>query len=100
MYFTDFDVLGKFIEKWDDSATYDVLVIHTNLTTKEIRMLHNLEMNGGSKIIVVVNRIPRSPRGRLIHKKPISFIVQEDIETINRSSPFVEYLLTSLVQAT
>ena len=97
---SNFDVLDNFIEKWDDSSTYDILVIHTNLTTKEIRMLHNLEMNGETKIIAVVNRIPRSPRGRLIHKKPISFIVQEDIETIDRNSPFVEYLLTSLVQAT
>ncbi|MHA1975337.1 MAG: hypothetical protein ACW98F_07630 [Candidatus Hodarchaeales archaeon] len=96
---TDFEVLSTLIEKWDDSTTYDILVIHTNLTPKEIRMLHNLEINGETKIIAVVNRIPRSPRGRLIHKRPISYIVQEDIETFNRNSPFVEYLLTSFVQA-
>ena len=94
---TDFNVLGNLIEKLDDSATYDILVIYTNLTPKEIRMLHSLEMNGETKIIAVVNRIPRSPRGRLIHKRPISYIVQEDIETFDRNSPFVEYLLTSLV---
>ncbi len=98
-YCNNFQVLTNLIEQYNETTTYDILVIHTNLTSKEIRKLHNLKINGDTKIIAVVNRIPRSPRGRLNHKKPISYIIQDDIETIERSSPFVEYLLTYLVHA-
>ena len=49
------------------------------------------------KVIVVVKKIPRAPRGRLVQKRSISFIVQEDMENIDRNSPFVEYLSTLVI---
>ena len=47
-------------------------------------------------VIMVVNNIPRPPRGRIIHKKAISFIVQEVIPEFNWKSPLVDYILTFL----
>jgi hypothetical protein len=94
----DFQNLQGAIESWQDPGDFDILIIQGSITSKDIRILHNLKVNGETKIIAVVNRIPKPPRGRLLHKKPISYIIQEDIEDFNRNSPFVEYLLTCLIQ--
>ncbi|MHA2174281.1 MAG: hypothetical protein ACXABI_05595 [Candidatus Hodarchaeales archaeon] len=94
----DFQDLQGVIETWKDPEDYDILIISGSITSKEIRILHNLKVNGETKIIAVVNRIPKPPRGRLTQKKPISFVIQENIDDFNRNSPFVEYLLTCLVQ--
>ncbi|MHA1993411.1 MAG: hypothetical protein ACW97Z_02605 [Candidatus Hodarchaeales archaeon] len=93
----DYDGLQKNIDTWNKSDPYDILVIQSNLTAQNIRTLHSLRLNGNTKILAVVNRISRLPKGRIAQKKSISYIIQEDIDTINRDSPFIEYLLTSLV---
>lgn len=92
-----FEYLQKVVETWQDPNPYDILIIDTQVSTKEIRTLHNMEMIDDAKIIMVVNKIPRPPRGRLIQKKPISFIVQENISDFDLNTPLVDYLLTCLV---
>ena len=94
----DFQSLQAAVENWQDPEDFDILIIQGNITSQNIRILHNLRVNGETKIIAVVNRIPKPPRGRLLHKKSISYIIQEDIEEFSRNSPFVEYLLTCFVQ--
>jgi hypothetical protein len=92
-----FEYLQKVIETWQDPNPYDILIIDTQVSTKEIRTLHNMEMIDDAKIIMVVNKIPRPPRGRLVQKKPISFIVQENISDFDLNTPLVDYLLTCLL---
>ncbi|MFX1516755.1 MAG: hypothetical protein ACFFC6_10620 [Promethearchaeota archaeon] len=92
-----FEYLQGVIETWQDPNPYDILIIDTQVSTKEIRTLHNIEMIDDAKIIMVVNKIPRPPRGRLVQKKPISFIVQENISDFDLNTPLVDYLLTCLV---
>ena len=94
---TDLNELQKNIDTWTNKVSYDILVVQSSLTPQNIRALHSLNLNGDTKILAVVNRIPKLPKGRIARKNPISFIIQEDIDTINRDSPFIEYLLTSLV---
>ena len=95
-----FEYLQKVVETWQDPNPYDILIIDTQVSTKEIRTLHNMEMIDDAKIIMVVNKIPRPPRGRLVQKKPISFIVQENISDFDLNTPLVDYLLTCLVHET
>ena len=85
------------IETWIEPSYYDILVIDSTITTKEIRKLYSMNMKEGTKVIVVTKKIPRAPRGRLIQKRAISFMVQETMEKIDRNSPFVEYLSTCLI---
>lgn len=92
-----FEYLQKVVETWQDPNPYDILIIDTRVSTKDIRTLHNMEMVDDTKIIMVVNKIPRPPRGRLVQKKPISFIVQENISDFDLNTPIVDYLLTCLV---
>ncbi|MFX0124300.1 MAG: hypothetical protein ACFFAE_11730 [Candidatus Hodarchaeota archaeon] len=92
-----FEYLQGVIETWQDPNSYDILIIDTHVSTKDIRALHNMEMIDDTKIIMIVNKIPRPPRGRLIQKKPISFIVQENISDFDLNTPLVDYLLTCLV---
>lgn len=93
-----FDYLQEVIETWNDPNPFDILVIDTQVSTKEIRTLHSMDMNDKTRILMVINKIPRPPRGRLIQKKTISFIVQENIDEIDQNSPLVDYLKTYLVQ--
>lgn len=95
-----FEYLQEVIETWQDPGSYDILIVDTQTSTKEIRALHNMKMIDDTKIIMVVNKIPRPPRGRIAHKKPISFIVQENITEFDRNTPLVDYLLTCLIQET
>lgn len=95
-----FEYLQEIIETWQDPDPYDILIIDTHVSTKEIRTLHNMKMTDDTKIIMVVNKIPRPPRGRVAQKKPISFIVQENITEFDRNAPLVDYLLTCLVHET
>jgi hypothetical protein len=92
-----FEYLQEVIETWQDPNPYDILIIDIQVSTKEIRTLHNMEMIEDAKIIMVVNKIPRPPRGRLVQKKAISFIVQENITDFDLNTPLVDYLLTCLV---
>ncbi|MFX1284959.1 MAG: hypothetical protein ACFFB5_14960 [Promethearchaeota archaeon] len=92
-----FEYLQEVIETWQDPNPYNILIIDTHVTTKEIRALHNMEMIDDTKIVMVINKIPRPPRGRLVQKKPISFIVQENISEFDRNTPLVDYLLTCLI---
>ncbi len=93
---TTIDGLRNSIDTWTESVSYDILVMKSNLTPQYIRQIHGLKTNGDTKILAIVNRIPRIPKGRILQKKPISFIIQENFEAFNRDSPFIEYLLTSL----
>lgn len=95
-----FEYLQGAIETWQDPNPYDVLIIDTQISTKDLRALHTMEMVDDPKIIMVVNKIPRLPRGRLVQKKPISFIVQENIASFDLNTPLVDYLLTCLVHET
>jgi len=97
IYCPNMENLEQIIEKWDASTFYDILVIDSTITTKEIRKLYSMNMKEGAKVIVVVKKIPIAPRGRLIQKRAISFIVQENMEEIDRNSPFVEYLSTLII---
>jgi len=92
-----FEYLQGVIETWQDPNPYDILIIDTQVSTKDIRTLHTMEMIDDAKIIMVVSKIPRPPRGRLVQKKPISFIVQENISDFDLNTPLVDYLLTCLV---
>lgn len=92
-----FEYLQDVINTWQDPNPYDILIIDTQISTKDIRVLHNMEMIDDAKIIMVVNKIPRPPRGRLVQKKPISFIVQENISDFDMNTPLVDYLLTCLI---
>ena len=96
IYCPDIDALEQMIETWIEPTSYDILVIDSAITTKDIRKLYSMNMREDTKVIVVVKKIPRAPRGRLIQKRAISFIVQESIDEIDRNSPFVEYLSTCL----
>jgi hypothetical protein len=87
-----FGSLEKIIETWKDPSLYDILIIDTTVTSKEIRALHNLNLENHTKIVMVVKKIPRPPRGRVRTRRPISFVVQDDF-VINRNSPLVDYLL-------
>jgi len=91
-----FTSLYKIIETWKDPSSYDILIIGTELTKREIRALHSMPMNGQAKVVMVVNKIPRPLRGRIIHKRPISFVVQDDVE-VRRNSPLDDYLLNFFV---
>ncbi|MFX1335619.1 MAG: hypothetical protein ACFFAM_14430 [Promethearchaeota archaeon] len=55
-------------------------------------MFRNMEMIDYIKIILVDNKIPRPPQGRIAQKKPISFIIQEIISEFNINAPLVDYL--------
>ena len=92
-----FEYLQEVIETWQDPNPYDILIIDRLISTKDIRALHNMEMIDDTKIIMVVNKIPRPSRGRFIQKKPISSIVQENISDFDLNAPLVEYLQTCLI---
>lgn len=98
LHSTRLDYLIEKIAKWNNSTPFDILVIENSVTPRMIKTLHNLNMDPNVKIIMVVNKIPRPPRGRINHRHAISFIVQEDISSINRKSPLVDYILTHLIQ--
>ncbi|MFX0152609.1 MAG: hypothetical protein ACFFAJ_17630 [Candidatus Hodarchaeota archaeon] len=91
-----FTSLQKIIETWKDPSSYDILVIDTELTKRELRSLYSMPMDDLTKIVMVVNKIPRPPRGRIVHKRPISFVVQDEVEII-RNNPLVDYLLNFFV---
>lgn len=91
-----FEYLVEVIESWKDSVSYDLLFIDAKVSRKALRAIHNMELNKDTKIIMVVNTIPRPPRGRIANKKAISFIVQEVIPEFNWKSPLVDYILTFL----
>ena len=97
IYCPNIETLEQMIETWIEPASYDILVIDSTITTKEIRKLYSMNMREGTKVIAVVKKIPRAPRGRLIQKRSISFIVQDNMEEIDRNSPFIEYLSTCLI---
>ena len=97
IYCPSMENLEQMIETWIEPSYYDILVIDSTITTKEIRKLYSMNMKEGTKVIVVTKKIPRAPRGRLIQKRAISFMVQETMEKIDRNSPFVEYLSTCLI---
>jgi len=92
------DYLNEKIEKWNNSTPFDILVIENSVTPRMIKTLHNLNMDPNVKVIMVVNKIPRPPRGRINQRRAISFIVQEDISSIDRKSPLIDYILTYLIQ--
>lgn len=91
-----FEYLVEVIESWKDSVSYDILFIDAKVSRKALRAIHNMDLNKDTKIIMVVNTIPRPPRGRIANKKAISFIVQEVIPEFNWKSPLVDYILTFL----
>jgi hypothetical protein len=97
IYCPNIEILEQMIETWADPTFYDILVIDSTITTREIRKLYSMNMREGTKIIAVVKKIPRAPRGRLLQKRSISFIVQDNMEEIDRNSPFVEFLSTCLI---
>lgn len=90
------EYLIEVINTWKDSVSYDILFIDAKVSRRSLRSIHNLELVKDTKIIMVVNTIPRPPRGRLVNKKAISFIVQETIPEFNWRSPLVDYILTYL----
>ena len=96
VYCPNIETLEQMIETWNEPTSYDILVIDSTITTKEIRKLYSMNMRESTKVIVVVKKIPRAPRGRLIQKRAISFIVQ-DMEGIDRNSPFIEYLSSFII---
>lgn len=93
-----FNSLEKIIETWKDPSLYDILIIDTTVTPKEIRSLHNLNMESQTRIVMVVNKIPRPPRGRITKRRSISFVVQNNLE-IDRGSPLVDYLLNYFTES-
>ncbi|MHA2305532.1 MAG: hypothetical protein ACXACU_09080 [Candidatus Hodarchaeales archaeon] len=95
-----FEYLVEVIESWKDKLSYDILFIGAKVSRKILRAVHDMELKKDTKIIMVVNNIPRPPRGRIIHKKAISFIVQEVIPEFNWKSPLVDYILTFLEHET
>ena len=97
VYCPNIATLEQMVETWYEPTSYDILVIDATITTQEIRKLYSMNMREGTKVIVVVKKIPRAPRGRIIQKRAISFIVQENIDSIDRNSPFVEYLSTCII---
>ena len=92
------DYLNEIIANWKSSTPFDILVIEDSVTPRMIKTLHTLDMAPNAKIIMVVNKIPRPPRGRINQRRAISFIVQEDISSIDRKSPLIDYILTYLIQ--
>lgn len=88
------EYLVEVINTWKDSVSYDILFIDAKVSRRSLRSIHDLELEKDTKIIMVVNTIPRPPRGRLTSKKAISFIVQETIPEFNWKSPLVDYILT------
>ncbi|MHA2343320.1 MAG: hypothetical protein ACXADW_15745, partial [Candidatus Hodarchaeales archaeon] len=96
LYCPNIETLEQMIETWIEPTSYDILVIDSTITTKEIRKLYSMNMREGAKVIIVVKKIPRAPRGRLVQKRSISFIV-DNMEEFDRNSPFVEYLSTFLI---
>lgn len=91
-----FEYLVEVINSWKDSVSYDILFIDAKVSRRLLRSVHDMELEKDTKIIMVVNTIPRPPRGRLPRKKAISFIVQETIPEFNWKSPLVDYILTYL----
>ncbi len=90
------EYLVEVINSWKEPVSYDILFINAKVSRRALRAIHDMEMKNDTKIIMVVNTIPRPPRGRLAQKKAISFIVQEDIPEFNWKSPLVDYILTFL----
>lgn len=91
-----FDYLKEAISTWGESNGLDILSISQKITPNIIRSLHELDLKHDTKIVVVVKKIPRPPRGRLIHRRSITYIIQEFGSIIDPKSPLIDYITTSL----
>ncbi|NHJ02469.1 MAG: hypothetical protein EAX86_10065 [Candidatus Heimdallarchaeota archaeon] len=92
----DFESLVRAINSMNSKNIYNILVVEENVSSKDLRVLHNLEMPSDCKIIMIVSKIPRLPKGRMTQHKDISFIIYETFSEINGKNPILEYLVTSL----
>lgn len=86
--------LQKIISTWMDPNPFDILLIDTRITSRVIRVLHSIPTGGiHTRVLCVADKIPRPPRGRLLHRKQISYVVQKRVE-FTRENPLFDYLLS------
>jgi hypothetical protein len=92
IYCPTFSSLKKIIETWRDPSPYDILIIDEIVSTRKLKILNSIKsLNDDSKIVIVVNKVPRFPRGRYSRRHQFNFIVQKELE-LNGESPLLDYL--------
>lgn len=96
IYCPNIDYLKVTVSLWSESNGFDILSLSQSITSSTIRSLHEMDLKNNTKIVVVANKIPRPPKGRLLNKKPITFIIQESGFDIDSKSPVIDYIITSL----
>ena len=94
-----FDALKTTIESISQDKPFNILVAEEVVSPSDLRILHNLDIPLSCKIMMIVSKIPRQPKGRMAHRKEISFIVWENLNEIKGKSPLIEYLVTSLSES-